>query len=484
MTIALIGPSGAGKGTQAIKLTANFDLLHISTGDLFRESLAKRTALGLLARRYMHQGRLVPDEIVEAVIEEWLWKVMPDKRILFDGFPRTTYQAERLDKLFQETDRNLETVIYLKVSDEEIIRRLQGRVVCRTCQAPYHLTFKPPAIQGVCDICRGELYQRTDDNPEIVRARLKTSHRVIGPLADYYQEINKLLIVDGGGKIDEVYTAIVEALQAVKLRTAQPATPAEMEQIHALKGEITGLSPAEADPSLDIILLGGPGSGKGTQAKRLQAQLKLQHLASGDLFRENMKNETELGKLAKTYMERGELVPDDVTERMVEERLARLDTREGCILDGFPRTIPQAEALTEIMTSVQRALDGVFHIKVPDEQIIKRLSGRRTCRNCQASYHIEFTPPRVEDICDRCQDELYQRDDDNPATIQTRLQTYQAQTAPLIDYYRKISLLIEIDGEGEVSQVTHRLITAAKALAKTKSLNLQLSFNIYKPKKF
>jgi adenylate kinase len=472
MTIALIGPSGAGKGTQAIKLTVTFDLLHISTGDLFRESLEKRTALGLLARRYMNQGGLVPDEVVEAVVEEWLWKVMPGKRILFDGFPRTDYQAKLIDKLFQETDRNLEAVIYLKVPDEEIIRRLQGRVICRICQAPYHLTFKPPALDGICDVCQGGLYRRTDDDPEIVRTRLKTSHREIGPLVNYYQETGKLIIVDGTGVIDDVYERLLEALQAVKLRTAPLATDEEMKQIHALKGEVTALSPTEAGPSLDIILIGGPGSGKGTQADLLQERLNLKHIATGNIFRENIKDETELGKIVKAYMNRGELVPDDVTERMVKERLSRPDVKDGCILDGFPRTIPQAEALIEIMNSLQRGLDGVFHIKVSDEQIIKRLSGRRICRNCQASYHIEFSPPRVEDVCDRCQGELYQRDDDNPDTVATRLKTYHAQTAPLIDYYRESNLLIEIEGESDVTEVTERLIAVAKRLVQAKSLKL------------
>ena len=188
MTIALIGPSGAGKGTQAVKLVAKYDLLHISTGDLFRDSLEKWSALGILARRYMNQGDLVPDEVVGAVIEEWLYKVMPGKRILFDGFPRTRYQATVLDDLFRSTDRNLEAVIYLKVSDEEIIRRLPGRIICRTCQTPYHLEFKPPAVEGRCDLCRGELYQRDDDKPDIIRARLKASHRAIEPLLDHYQE--------------------------------------------------------------------------------------------------------------------------------------------------------------------------------------------------------------------------------------------------------------------------------------------------------
>lgn len=469
MTIALIGPSGAGKGTQAIKLAAEYDLLHISTGDLFRESLDKRTALGLLAKRYMNQGDLVPDEVVDAMVEEWMWKVLPSKRILFDGFPRTKYQATSLDKLFRETDRYLEAIIYLKVPDEEIVRRLPGRVICRTCQAPYHLEFKPPAIDNICDICHGDLYERADDRPDIIRARLKASHRTMGALVNHYQETGKLVIIDGAGTIEEVHRAVVDVVEALNRREARSATREETEQIQALKGNVAALSFEESTHSLDIVLLGGPGSGKGTQAEQLKQKLNLKHVATGDLFRENIKNETDLGKLAKTYMNRGELVPDDVTEAMVKDRLARPDFKDGFILDGFPRTISQAEALNVILTDLQRRLDGVFHIKVSDDEIVRRLSGRLICRDCQTPYHKEFNPPTKEDVCDACGGELYQRDDDNPDTIRARLKTYHAQTAPLIGYYQETGLLIEIDGEGDMSEVKRRVLAGAQALSEKRA---------------
>jgi adenylate kinase len=218
--------------------------------------------------------------------------------------------------------------------------------------------------------------------------------------------------------------------------------------------------------SLDIILLGAPGSGKGTQAQQLCHELNLVHIASGDLFRENLKNETELGKLAKTYMDRGSLVPDDVTVAMVRERLSRPDTAGGFVLDGFPRTLPQAEALTTLLQELDRQLDGVIYIKVSDDEIVKRLSGRWICRNCQTPYHTLYNPPRVAGVCDVCGGELYQRDDDNPTTVRARLQTYHTQTAPLIDYYTRAGLLVEIDGEGDVANVTRRTIEAARGLRK------------------
>ncbi len=219
------------------------------------------------------------------------------------------------------------------------------------------------------------------------------------------------------------------------------------------------------DSSLDIILLGAPGSGKGTQAQHLCAELNLVHVASGDLFRENLKHETELGKLAKTYMDRGALVPDDVTVAMVRERLSRPDTAGGFVLDGFPRTLPQAEALTEMLEGLGRRLNGVLYIKVGDEEIVKRLSGRWICRNCQTPFHTLYNPPRQPGVCDVCGGELYQRDDDNPATVRNRLETFHRQTAPLIDYYEDQGLLVEVEGEGDVADVTARALAAARGMA-------------------
>ncbi|HEX9922115.1 MAG TPA: adenylate kinase [Anaerolineae bacterium] len=213
---------------------------------------------------------------------------------------------------------------------------------------------------------------------------------------------------------------------------------------------------------MNIVLFGGPGSGKGTQAEQLSREFELKHISTGDLFRENLKNQTDLGKLAKTFMDRGELVSDDITEAMVEERLARPDTATGIILDGFPRTLAQAEALTEIMAHLNRQIDGVLYLKVSDAEIVRRLSGRLICRNCQTPFHKEFNPPSQAGICDVCGGELYQRDDDNPETIRAQLKTFHRQTAPLINYYREAGLLIEIDGEGDVSQVSQRMSEALR----------------------
>jgi adenylate kinase len=472
MNIALIGPSGVGKGTVAAHLVLKFNLRHLSTGDLLRENLTAQTALGLLARRYMDQGDLVPDEVVDAMIEERVRKLGADQGILLDGFPRTAYQAGFLDDLLKRMDRRLDTALYLKVADEEIINRLSGRRICRNCQAPYHVKFKPPANAGLCDICGGALYQRADDRPEIMRPRLKGFHRVTGPVVDYYHTRGRLRVVDAARPIDQVQQAVTGILEALQQAQPPAVTRQEIELINELIAPIapTAASTVKAARrSSDLVLLGGPGSGKGTQAEQLSKQLKLPHIATGDLFRENLKEQTDLGQLAKAYMDRGELVPDDVTEAMVCERLSRPDARPGFILDGFPRTLPQAEALMDMLTTQQRRLAGVVYIHVSDQEIVNRLSGRWICRNCQTPYHLKFKPPAKPGTCDSCGGQLYQRDDDNPTTVRARLKTFHGQTEPLIEYYRQAGLLSEIDGEGAVAEVTACTASAAKSLAQTSS---------------
>lgn len=207
-----------------------------------------------------------------------------------------------------------------------------------------------------------------------------------------------------------------------------------------------------------VVFLGAPGAGKGTQAADVARKLNMVHISSGDLFRQALGKGTELGKKAKSYMERGELVPDEVTTQMVLERLAVPDCARGVILDGFPRNLAQAQALDKALKQQQKAVDKVILLEVSDEELIKRLSGRRICRNCQAVYHIMNSPPKVAGKCDKCGGELYQRPDDNVETIKNRLEVYAAQTAPLIDYYRKQGKLTEVRGEGGVDVVSGKII--------------------------
>jgi len=204
-----------------------------------------------------------------------------------------------------------------------------------------------------------------------------------------------------------------------------------------------------------IVLLGGPGSGKGTQAKKLTEKYSIPQISTGDIFRAAVKEGTPMGRKAKEYMDKGELVPDNVVVGVVEERLAKRDLDKGFMLDGFPRTLPQAEALDKIMGRLSKPIDHAVLVDVPDQELMKRLTGRRTCRNsdCGKMYHIIFNPPKKEGICDACGSELYQRDDDSEATIRERLNVYAAQTAPLIDYYEKKGLLRRVEGVGPIGGI-------------------------------
>jgi adenylate kinase len=209
-----------------------------------------------------------------------------------------------------------------------------------------------------------------------------------------------------------------------------------------------------------LILVGPPGAGKGTQAKYLAKHFGIPQISTGDIFRANVAEKTELGLEARRYMDAGDLVPDEVTIAMVRDRLTWEDASSGYLLDGFPRTVPQAEALSEILAAMDTPLDGVLELRVDDEEVVRRLSGRRTCRQCGHVWHLEFDPPKEPGVCDLCGGELFQRDDDLPETIQRRLDVYAEQTAPLVGYYQDRGLLVAIEATGSVDQVTQRAISA------------------------
>jgi adenylate kinase len=215
--------------------------------------------------------------------------------------------------------------------------------------------------------------------------------------------------------------------------------------------------------SMNVVLLGAPGAGKGTQAALLSQKLKLAHIASGDLFRQALSKGTELGKQAKVYMEQGKLVPNEITIKMVLERIAAPDCRKGIILDGFPRNVEQAKALDAAFEQRKKAIDKAVYIKVSQAELLKRLTGRWICRQCQAPYHEVSSPPEVAGKCDKCGGELYQRADDNTQTIKKRLEVFFAETAPLIDYYSNNAKLLEIDGEGSMEEISERIISALQA---------------------
>ena len=209
---------------------------------------------------------------------------------------------------------------------------------------------------------------------------------------------------------------------------------------------------------MKIIMLGAPGAGKGTQAKQIAGKYSIPHISTGDIFRANIKNGTELGKKAKEYMDQGLLVPDELTCDLVVDRIGQDDCKNGFVLDGFPRTIPQAEALTNALNELGQKMDYAIDVDVPDENIVKRMSGRRACLDCGATYHVVSIPPKKEGICDACGSKLVLRDDDKPETVQKRLDVYHEQTQPLIDYYKEAGILKSVDGTQPMEDVFAEIV--------------------------
>ena len=432
MNIALLGPTGSGKGTLIQALAAKFQFQSITLGDVLRQKASYGTALGLLTREFVQNGELVPDEFVDAMVEEIFRHHPAGTQAILDGFPRTVTQARFLDDLLADLGQKLDAVIYLHVPDPVIFERVSHR--------------QPP---------------RHDDEPHILRHRLHVFRRMVGPVLRYFYETGRLVLIHADAPTREVEMAIERILQGIAKGEHPRFSDADFAFVDQfVKTRSEPLTDPEA--GLNLVLLGGPGSGKGTQAEAICKQFSLPHISTGDLFRENIKKQTELGRLAKSYMDRGELVPDDVTERMVSSRLEQPDARAGFVLDGFPRTVSQAEALDEILLGLNRKITGVIHLQVSDEEIIRRLSGRRICRQCQAPFHLLFKKPRREGICNHCGGPLYQRDDDKAETIQIRLKNYHRQTEPLISYYREAGVLTEVKGEGDLGDIRAAMLAAVK----------------------
>jgi len=427
--IALIGPTGAGKSVLADYLRDRFNYQVISSGEMFRHNLDTGTALGLMARKYIEDNTLVPDEIVDAMIFAEIEKAPASTKLLFEGFPRTREQAQFLDATLEAEGRHLMLALYLDLPDALANERALGRT--------------------------SSLHEH--DTADKIAKRQRGFHRRMWRLGDYLADNGRLAMVDVSGTLPEAQKNLGDALTAYRAGELKLADEADLAELQARADAATTQPARSFRQTQDIVLLGGPGSGKGTQAERLTKELGIPHISTGDLFRKNIREKTRLGQMAENYIKKGELVPDDVTEAMVQDRLQEPDARDGFLLDGFPRTVAQAQALTEILNAERRRLQVAIDLKVSDEVIVERLSGRLVCRECGASFHVNYSPPEKEGICDHCGGELYRREDDEPATIRNRLASFHRQNRPLLMHYNQIGLLQVVDGEGETAAVTKRL---------------------------
>jgi adenylate kinase len=386
LNIALFGPPGAGKGTQSEKLLEKYNLTYISTGDMLRSEIAEGSSLGLEAKSVIASGGLVSDELIVRIIEKKIKTNTSSKGILFDGFPRTTVQAYILEGLLLKLNSSLDCMISLEAPDQELIDRL---------------------------LLRAKTSGRTDDTLDVIKVRLQEYNEKTKPVADFYAKKNKYFPVNGVGKIDNIFENIVETIEKNR------------------KKEFT-----------NIVILGKPGSGKGTQGKFLADKHNLVYISTGAMLRQEIANDTEIGKIAKPYMEKGEIVPDEIPIKLIERMIESNPKANGFIFKGFPRTIVQAYILDGLLQREDMKLSGMIEMKISTLNALKRLSSRA---------HTERARP-------------YDKTTD---LIVNRLEQYREKTLPVIEYYKKQDKYHSISAIGTEEKVFNRLSEQVEDISRT-----------------
>jgi len=376
LNIALFGPPGAGKGTQSKLLIEKYNLTYIATGDILRQEIAENTDLGKKAKDIIAQGELVSDEIIVQIIEKKI-KTNPDsKGILFDGFPRTLVQAYILEGLLLKLNTSLSCIISLDVPEDELIQRL---------------------------LDRGKTSERADDNMKVIKNRLNEYKTKTAPVAEFYEEKEKLYKINGVGTIEDIHERITQAIN------------------NTLKQEW-----------LNIVIAGPPGAGKGTQGRLLADKYNLYYISTGSKLRKEVKNQTKIGKKVKPYLDKGELIPDEIVIQLIEREIKKHQNVNGFVFKGFPRTIIQAYILDGLLMKVNSSVSICMELKVPTLESIKRLSARGKTENAR-SY------------------------DQTTELIVKRLEEYENRTAPVIDYYHKKDMAITINAKGDSEEIFERL---------------------------
>ncbi|MDD3741230.1 MAG: adenylate kinase [Bacteroidales bacterium] len=389
LNIALFGPPGAGKGTQAKKLAEKYNLTYISTGDILRHEIAESTELGLEAKSIIEQGGLVSDEIIVQIIENSI-KMNPDsKGILFDGFPRTYAQAYILDGLLIKMNTKLSCLLSLEVPRTELVKRM---------------------------ILRAEKENRSDDKKEIIENRLREYELKTVPVIDYYDQQKKYYPIDGIGTVEQVFERLTDRIEDILSQTL-----------------------------LNVVFFGPPGAGKGTQAKRIAKRFNMEYVSTGEMIRKEVANQTELGKIAKPYLETGDIVPDDVAIRLIERKISDHRNIKGFIFKGFPSTLVQAYILSGLMKKNDTSVSLVIELKTSTLQSLKRLTARSKTNKA-----------RTYDM--------------NPDTIIHRLEVYEQRSAKIAEFYKFQDKMVSFNGdinEDELhEQIANTIIKAFKEIRK------------------
>jgi adenylate kinase len=386
LNIALFGPPGAGKGTQSEKLLKKYNLTYISTGDMLRSEIAEGSSLGLEAKSIIASGGLVSDELIVRIIEKKIKTNTLSKGILFDGFPRTTVQAYILDGLLLKLNSSLDCMISLQVPEKELIDRL---------------------------LLRAKVSGRTDDTLDVIKVRLKEYEEKTKPVADFYAKKNKYFPVNGVGEIDKIFENIADTVEKNRKKVFT-----------------------------NIVILGKPGSGKGTQGKKLAEKHNLVYISTGALMRQEIADNTEIGKIAKPFMDKGEIVPDEIPITLIEEMIKNNPHANGFIFKGFPRTIVQAYILDGLLQSENMRLSGMIEMKIPTLKAVKRLSKRA---------HSDRARP-------------YDMTSD---LIVNRLEQYREKTLPVIEYYKKQEKYYSIPADGDLEDVFNLLSEKVEEITRT-----------------
>jgi len=385
LNIALFGPPGAGKGTQSKLLIEKYNLTYISTGDMLREEIVNKTPIGIEAKSIIERGDLVPDEMIVQIIETKVTMNLETRGILFDGFPRTIVQAYILDGLLLKLNTSLTCMLSLEVPNDDLITRM---------------------------LERAKTSGRADDNLDVIKVRLKEYENKTKPVIEFYSEKGKYFPVKGVGGVDEIFRSLCQTIE-----TTVPQN------------------------FFNIVLLGKPGSGKGTQGEILARKNNLVYISTGKMLRQEIANDTEIGRIAKPFMERGEIVPDEIAIKLIERKIERNPSAQGFIFKGFPRTIVQAYILDGLLRRIDSRVSCMLNLKLTTIESIKRLNNRaKTERSRPYDASAEL--------------------------IINRLEEYEKKTKPVIDYYKRQCSFFEIDGAGTPEEVNFRLEEAIKEVNK------------------